>query len=209
MTPEQEQAGVKAEAAAEQAAAGAADARTDTDTQIDPTTPADGVASGEALEDLPEEDPASAVESDIAAELSKADEYLALAQRTQADFENYRKRATREAASAETRGVSKLVRELLPALDHLALALANAPATDEDFARGVALVQEELRGALAKLGVEAYYPEGERFDPQHHEAIAQQPAPEGVEPGSVLEVYQAGYRMNGTVLRPARVVVAQ
>jgi molecular chaperone GrpE len=205
MTPE-ERAGVEAEAAAEEAAASADAPPADTAAPAvdsgngDPSAPADvdaQTSDGETPAAPP--DPA----------LTKADEYLALAQRTQADFENYRKRATREAASAETRGVSKLVRELLPALDHLALALANAPASDDDFARGIVLVQEELQSALAKLGVEAYSPEGEPFDPQHHEAIAQQPAPEGVEPGSVLEVYQAGYRMNGTVLRPARVVVAQ
>jgi len=202
MTPE-EQAGVEAEAAAEQAAASADASPADT------AAPAADSGNGDPA--APADVAAQTGDGEAAAEpaLTKADEYLALAQRTQADFENYRKRAAREAASAETRGASKVVRELLPTLDHLALALANAPATDDDFARGIALVEEELQGALAKLGVEAYSPAGEPFDPQHHEAIAQQPAPEGVEPGSVLEVYQAGYRMNGTVLRPARVVVAQ
>jgi molecular chaperone GrpE len=68
-------------------------------------------------------------------------------------------------------------------------------------------VQTELAGALARVGIEAYSPAGERFDPEQHEAMAQQPV-EGAEPGTVVEVYQQGYRLNGAILRPARVVVA-
>ena len=61
---------------------------------------------------------------------------------------------------------------------------------------------------MARAGIERFSPEGERFDPQLHEAMAQAPF-EGVEPGTVAQVYQSGYRINGAVLRPARVVVAQ
>ena len=61
--------------------------------------------------------------------------------------------------------------------------------------------------ALARVGIEPFSPVGERFDPQHHEAVAQQPV-EGAEPGTIVEVYQRGYRLGETVLRPARVVVA-
>ncbi len=134
------------------------------------------------------------------------DEYLALAQRTQADFENYRKRMAREARVAEARGVVKVVRELLPALDSLSRAL-EAAAQDDPLLDGVRLVQSEITAALARLGVESYSPAGERFDPSEHEAMAQQPV-EGADSGTVVEVYQAGYRLNGTVIRPARVVVA-
>jgi molecular chaperone GrpE len=159
--------------------------------------------------DRPE--PERALEADIAELQEKAaqrDEYLTLAQRTQADFENYRKRAAKELSAAEGRGVAKLARELLPALDHLALALASAEAGDDGgLAEGIRLVQTELLAALARTGVEAYSPQGERFDPEQHEAMAQQPV-EGAEPGTVVEVYQQGYRLGDTVLRPARVVVA-
>ncbi|HEX8104226.1 MAG TPA: nucleotide exchange factor GrpE, partial [Solirubrobacteraceae bacterium] len=95
-------------------------------------------------------------------------------------------------------------------LDHLELALqaAEADASAAEFAKGVRLVQGELGKALGRVGIEAFSPQGERFDPEHHEAMAQQPAPEGAEPGTVITVYQQGYRLNGTVLRPARVVVA-
>ena len=158
---------------------------------------------------------AAAVEHDIDELLSKArerDEYLSLAQRTQADFENYRKRASRDISGAEARGVAKLARELLPALDNLHLALAAAegdrPAGDErQLVEGIRLVAAELSAALARVGIEAYSPKGERFDPALHETMAQQPV-EGAESGTIVEVYQQGYRTDGSVLRPARVVVA-
>jgi molecular chaperone GrpE len=68
-------------------------------------------------------------------------------------------------------------------------------------------VQSELASALARTGIEAYAAKGERFDPVHHEAVAQTPVA-GAEPGSIVEVLQSGYRLNELVLRPARVVVA-
>jgi molecular chaperone GrpE len=157
-----------------------------------------------------EPSPADALEHDIDELLAKArerDEYLSLAQRTQADFENFRKRAAKEQSAAESRGMARLARELLPALDNLALAL-EADASGEDFVAGVRLVHSELHAALERLGIEAYSPQGERFDPNVHEAMARQPV-EGAESGTVVEVYQQGYRMNGVVLRPARVVVAE
>jgi molecular chaperone GrpE len=144
----------------------------------------------------------------------KADEYLELARRTKADFENYRKRAVREAAAARERGVSKLARELLPALDNLERALAasgvETPEGDgaaHTLTSGIKLVQSELAAALARVGIEAFSPEGEPFDPQRHEAMAQHPVP-GAEPGTIVEVYQRGYTLGEAVLRPARVVVA-
>jgi molecular chaperone GrpE len=69
------------------------------------------------------------------------------------------------------------------------------------------LVRDDLRGALGRAGVESYTPEGEPFDPELHEAIAHYEVA-GATPGTVVEVYQAGYRLNGSLIRPARVVVA-
>jgi molecular chaperone GrpE len=142
---------------------------------------------------------------------AKAGEYLALAQRTQADFENYRKRAARETAAATQRGAMKLAKELLPAVDNLERALAHAPEAgreEEDaFVAGVKAVHADLIAALQRAGIEGYSPEGERFDPTLHEAVAQQPF-EGFSPGTVVEVFQRGYRIGESVLRPARVVVA-
>jgi molecular chaperone GrpE len=159
-----------------------------------------------------EPSPDAALEHDIDELLAKArerDEYLSLAQRAQADFENYRKRAAKEMAAAEGRGMAKLARELLPAMDNLTRALESAEDySDDEFVAGIRLVHAELQAAFERLGIEAYSPEGERFDPNLHEAMARQ-AVEGTEPGTIVEVYQRGYRMNGAVLRPARVVVAE
>jgi len=158
-------------------------------------------------------DAAEEVEHDLdelLARAGKADEYLALAQRTQADFENFRKRMTRDVAAAEARGVGRLAKELLPALDNLGRALAAAEAegeADGHLGTGVKLVQDELLAVLKRVGIEPFSPRGERFDPNEHEAMAQQPV-EGAEAGTVVEVYQQGFRHGESVLRPARVVVA-
>jgi molecular chaperone GrpE len=143
---------------------------------------------------------AQAVEDDAA-------KFLALAQRTQADFENYRKRMARENAAAKDRGVAQVAKELLPALDHLEHAL-KAATGHEDVVKGFALVHDEILNALTRVGIEAFSPQGEVFDPNEHEAMAAHPS-EDAESGTVIEVYQRGYRLNGQVLRPARVVVAE
>ena len=160
------------------------------------------------------DDDVAADEASVAGELDKLvatatqrDEYLALAQRTQADFENYRKRVARDAATSETRGLARLARELLPALDSLERALAAAADADEGLIEGLRLVQRELLGALERVGVAPYGAAGEQFDPELHEAVAQQPF-DGRAPGEIVEVYQSGYRLAGGVIRPARVLVA-
>jgi molecular chaperone GrpE len=154
---------------------------------------------------------AQAVDQDLDALLGdvtrERDEYLELAQRTRADFENYKKRVARESAEAERRGTAKLVRELLPVVDNLERAL-GAEAGDASLAEGVRLVYQDLRGALNRLGVEAYEPTGERFDPNLHEALSTREE-EGSDPGLVIEVVDKGYRLNDQVLRPARVVVSE
>jgi molecular chaperone GrpE len=158
----------------------------------------------------------------LAARAQKAEEYLAIAQRTQADFENFRKRAARDARAAQERGAIKLAQALLPAIDDLDRALAHADATlqasgdtgngdgangAESLLHGLKHVHAGVISALGGVGIERYSPEGERFDPVYHEAVAQQPV-EGTEPGIVVEVYQRGYRIGENVVRPARVVVA-
>ncbi len=155
--------------------------------------------------------PLPEADGDVTEPMPPSDEaakYLAMAQRTQADFENYKKRVARDAAVAADRGMAKLAKELLPALDHLELALRAAEEHGgADFAKGIRQIQDEMVGALGRVGIQAYSPKGEPFDPSEHEAMASQPV-EGTEPGTISEVYQQGYRINGVVLRPARVVVA-
>ncbi len=157
-------------------------------------------------------DDAAEIEGDLAQLVKKAkqrDEYLALAQRTQADFENYRKRVAKEAAAAQERGAIALAKELLPALDNLDRAL-EAAADDDPLLQGVRLVRSELAAALARVGIESFSPHGEQFDPAVHEAVATAPqdGEDGMPSGTVVEVYQPGYRCRESVIRPARVVVA-
>lgn len=173
----------------------------------DPLAPeVPGAGSGDAQAGADEDLDTAGIDL-LRARARERDEYLALAQRAQADFENYRKRMARETAQAMDRGVSRLARELFPALDHLELALKAGEAEGGELLKGVRMVQGEMLGALNRAGIESFSPTGEPFDPNEHEAMVQRPA-EGFDPGTVVEVYQQGYRINGVVLRPARVVVA-
>ena len=155
---------------------------------------------------------------ELSARAEKADEYLELAKRTKADFENYRKRAARDAKLAQDRGIARLAKELLPAIDNLDRAVQAAEATVETddagqanghatLVSGVKLVHADVLAALQRAGIERYSPQGETFDPNRHEAIAQQPV-QGAQPGTIIEVYQQGYLLGEAVIRPARVVVA-
>ena len=169
--------------------------------------PPDPDAKGTGETSFADAEAPPASERAVAEAEDEAPRYLEHAKRTQADFENYRKRMARENAAAVDRGVGKLAKELLPALDHLDHALKAAEG-HEDVVKGFALVRDEIVAALGRVGIEAFSPEGAAFDPNEHEAMAAQPS-DGVEPGTVVEVYQQGYRLGGAVLRPARVVVAQ
>ena len=134
-----------------------------------PTTPAEDKAEDTDHERQLEHDL-----EELAAKAEKADEYLELAQRTRADFENYRRRATREAAAAQERGIAKLAKELLPAVDNLdraleAAAAANAGASTggspqdngtATLVSGIKLVHEDVIAALARAGIERFSPEG-------------------------------------------------
>jgi molecular chaperone GrpE len=179
----------------------------------DGARPADASASAaralaDALGQDADEDALRGDLDELVKTAAERDEYLALAQRTQADFENYRKRVARESASAQARGCILLAKELLPALDNLDRAL-GAAAKDDPLLDGVRIVRSELSAALARTGIESFSPAGEVFDPAVHEAVAtsEQPA-DGAASGTVVEVYQPGYRLGETIIRPARVVVA-
>jgi molecular chaperone GrpE len=157
------------------------------------------------------EAPAAAAEPEDAepapAEPDYKDQYL----RAMAELDNVRKRARRDVGQAEARGIAKLARELLPALDNFARALDAAEAQPENrdhhLTDGIRLVQNELLVALARVGIEPDSPKGQPFDPHVHEAVAQMPV-EGATSGTIVEVYSQGYRYRDDVLRPAKVVVA-
>jgi molecular chaperone GrpE len=153
------------------------------------------------------------VEKDLDALLAETeqqrDEYLDLAKRTKADFENFRRRMAAEVQAAQVRGKSEVAREVIEAVDNLERALAAAGEGDaEGLAAGVEMVLSGLRETLGRNGVEALDPQGEKFDPQWHEALSTASS-EGVESGHVVEVIQKGYRLDGQLIRPARVVVSE
>jgi molecular chaperone GrpE len=146
----------------------------------------------------------------LSAKAAERDELFGIAQRVQADFENYRKRMARELEGAQARGIARLAGELVAALDSLERAIdgaAGATVVDEQLLEGLRLVQRELLAALGRAGVERFCEPGEQFDPNLHEAVSHEPA-DGAKSGSIVEVYQPGYRLGTAVIRPARVKVA-
>ena len=157
-------------------------------------------AAGDAASDAPTSD---VPESDPDAEALR---YLELAQRTQAELENFRKRAARDIAVAGERAKAKVVSEILPVVDNLERALATANPEEDHLAAGVRLVHEELLRVLERNGIEVYDPAGEQFDPTVHEAISMRQGDNGS--GIVLDVVAKGYKLGGTVIRPAQVVVS-
>lgn len=146
--------------------------------------------------------------------MAERDEYLDMAKRARADFENFRKRSAREIGEAEARGSLGLAKRLLPALDNLERAQAAAvdgqaqgQGSADALAEGVGLVLRQLHEALGQAGIEAYDPTGESFDPVWHEALSTIPGT-GSEPGLVIETVTRGYRAGEVVVRAAQVVVS-
>jgi molecular chaperone GrpE len=162
--------------------------------------------AAESTAEAPEPEPEAEPEDELTKAQRERDEYLDLAKRTQADFENYRKRAAKDVAVSGARARAGLIRELLPVVDNLERALTSAP-EDDPMGEGVRLVLMDMQGVLQRAGVEAIEPKGETFDPNVHEALTTRQE-EGVEAGIVLDVVEKGYRGADQVIRPARVIVA-
>lgn len=178
-----------------------------TDGIAEPWLEVDTDADADAIEDGGEA-AASSPESALAAAEATRDEYLADLQRLAADFDNYRKRALRDQHAFAARAAERLVAKLLPVLDDLERALdAAADHEEAKVIAGVEMTKSALAAALASEGLVEIVAEG-AFDPHVHEALLAQPV-EGVEPGSIVQVVQRGYRLGDAVLRPARVIVAE
>lgn len=143
-------------------------------------------------------------EAQLEAERARSAGYLDLLQHVQADFENFKRRAGRERERAVEAAVGDTLALLLPAVDHLAMALAAAGAGADDLRRGVELTLKKLLDDLAAAGVEPIPAAGLPFDPARHEAMLRVPGePEGV----VVAELRRGYVHRGRVLRPALVSV--
>lgn len=156
---------------------------------------------------------------DLAAELEAAKAAAAAAEaalsaakdqllRTAAEYENFRKRSAREQDAAFNNGVGFAVSQILAILDTLDMA-ANAPTTDENYKKGVMMTLDKAAAAFKVLKVEEIPALGLPFDPEVHSAVMQQPAAEGQESGTVVQVFQKGYKLGDKVVRHATVVVAE
>ena len=138
---------------------------------------------------------------------AQAEEYLNLAQRVQADFENYRRRTKATRAEAYEDGAREVIKQLLPVVDNLERAIAQET-TDEAMATGVKMVYRQLMDALEKRGVSVIDRPGEKFDPNLENAVMQGTTDEG-DPGTVCAVLQKGYKLGEFVLRHAMVKVVE
>lgn len=140
---------------------------------------------------------------------AEASEMRELAQRKQAEFENYRKRMERERMDLARYAGADVVKEVLPVLDNLERALqASGTASEEQLRDGVAIIQRQLQEILTRLGLTEVESEGKPFDPHIHEAVTQ--VETGEQPdGTVLKVFQKGYLFKDRLLRPAMVSVAR
>jgi molecular chaperone GrpE len=134
------------------------------------------------------------------------DKFLELLRRTQADFENYQKRARRDAEDERKYALKPLAADLLPALDNLERALSTLK--DDTIGKGIAMVQTQLLDALKRHGIQRIDAVGQPFDPNQHEAVMQQPAA-GKPPNTVLQVLEQGYVYHDRVLRPSKVVLSK
>ncbi len=140
---------------------------------------------------------------------AKADENWDRYLRAAAELENVRKRAARDVENARKFALERFGKELLAVIDSLELGLATADnASVESLLEGKEATLKLLRNTLQQFGIVEVDPAGEPFDPEFHEAVSMQPS-DDVEPGSVMTVVQKGYTLNGRLLRPAMVIVAE
>ena len=157
------------------------------------------------LEEPGEAPSEAAAPSELEIERKRNEELLSRLKYLQADFENYRKRVSRETEAVVKLANEALVVRLLPILDDMDAALLHL---DGEPAKGVRMVQENLLKALRAAGLEEIPAEDQKFDPYVHDCVQQVADPER-EDGAVAEVVRKGYRLQDHILRPAQVIVIQ
>ena len=177
-----------------------------TEVETEAVETADGAAEAQETEQAQEAAPAVTAE-ELAAAVARQEEYLNMAQRVQADFDNFRRRNQNVRKEAFDEGARAFATTLLPVIDNLERAIAAAQnSSDESLRNGVEMVYRQLCEAFEKRGITAIDRKGEKFDPNLENAVMQG-TPEDGEPGTVCEVFQKGYQMEGMVLRHAMVKV--
>jgi molecular chaperone GrpE len=168
-------------------------------------TKAEAVATPENAEQLSAE--IDSLKHQCEAAEAKVSEYRDSWLRSQAEFQNYKKRLDRDNELMYASMKGDIIKKVLPALDDLERALQNRPAEDA-WANGIELIARKLQNILESEGVKRIEAEGEEFNPHFHEAISHEPN-EDVESGHVIAVVQNGYMLGERVIRPALVRVAQ
>ena len=147
------------------------------------------------------------LENDLSQAIKTRDEYLDMARRIQADFENFKRRNAATRADAFEDGRKEVVNGILPVLDNLERAL-DASGDAGSIGEGVEKVLKQFKSILEGMGLKEIEAKGQPFDPELHHAVMQEEA-EGVEEGTVLEVLQKGYRFNDAIIRYSMVKVAK
>lgn len=168
---------------------------------------AEAEAKSEATEQAPVDAEREALIQQLKDAESKAVEYKDGWTRSQAEFQNFRKRMERDNESFKASTKGDIIKKVLPVLDDLERALQNRPA-DDAWANGIELVARKFQNILDMEGVKKIEAKGAAFDPNFHEAISHEPSEE-VESGHVIDVVQNGYVIGERVVRPALVRVAQ
>lgn len=131
-------------------------------------------------------------------------EYIQTAQRLQADFDNYRKRAQEQISLSRFDGMIDAIKEFLPALD--SLANAKKMITDEKLLEGFVMIENQILNAFTKLGVEKIKTDNQPFDPQLHNALAMQTNAD-IADNIIVSEYQAGYKLKDKIIRYSQVIV--
>lgn len=174
------------------------------------------LVNGEAAQEFESENTEQEVvdieslKSQLEKEKEQAKVNLDIAQRAQAEMDNLRKRTARDIENAHKFALEKFVNELLPIIDSLELGISASESAEdiENLREGMELTIKMFNTAMDKFGVKTVAPQGEKFNPEQHEAVSMQEI-EGSESGTVVTVMQKGYELNGRLVRPAMVVVAK
>lgn len=156
-----------------------------------------------------EVEPEQSLENQLAQLREERDSYLDGLQRSRADLDNYRKRATQEKLQAASRGKADLLQALLPILSNMRLALQHADQDADAVRQGVQMIWQQFEGFMRNQGIEPVATVGEPFDPAHHEALSTVPATDEYPADTIVTEIKAGYLFEGRLLSPAQVVVAR
>ena len=180
--------------------------KTELEKKLEAEVVAEEAESADAADETVESEPAQPAidfENIVRERAALADQLL----RMRAEFDNYRKRMARDADRVRQQAAESLIRDLLPVVDHLELAMKHRDGGPDALAEGVGMVLRQFHDVLSRYGVEPIAAAGEAFNPEVHEAVTQREHDE-VPAHSVIEEYQKGYRLGQLVLRPAKVVVS-